>query len=164
MPFGLFRLLDIGSQELAETDMDQKIADFLNRLPDNAPRSKLEPHSDIIAALRKKRYTYRQISQFLCDHLQLDAAPSTIHDFIRVRRGRGKRTDAPAVESRPNAKPRTTPENSPSATPNDLQKKIAALKHRSHNDGETNPRFVYDEAEPLRLLEIPSNGKPDHKN
>jgi hypothetical protein len=101
--------------------MDPKIADLLNCLPDHPPRSKLEPHSDIIAALRKKRYTYRQISQFLHDHLQVDAVPSTILDFLRVRRSRGKNTHASTAVSRPNAKPITTPETRLADTPDDLQ-------------------------------------------
>jgi hypothetical protein len=100
--------------------MDPKIADLLNTLPDNPPRSKLEPHSEIIAALRKKRYTYRQISQFLSEQLHLDVAPSTIHDFLRVRRSRGKTGFASTIEPRRNAKPAITPMTRSVETPDDL--------------------------------------------
>ena len=121
--------------------MDPKITDLLNNIPDNPPRSKLEPHSEVVSALRKKRYTYRQISQFLRDHLQVDAAPSTIHDFIRVRRRRGKRMDAQIVAPRQDAKPVSIPENRQADTPDDLQQRIAALKRRSPREGETKPLF-----------------------
>jgi IS30 family transposase len=144
--------------------MDPKIVDLLNSLPDNPPRSKLEPHSEVISTLRKKRYTYRQISQFLHDHQKVDAAPSTIHDFIRVRRRQGKRTDAEFVQPRRDPKPVSTPETRPAETPDGLQQRIAALKHRSRNDSETKPRFVYDEAEPLQLRDPASNKRHDQEN
>jgi hypothetical protein len=144
--------------------MDPKIADLLNTIPDNPPRSKLEPHSDVIAALRKKRYTYRQISQFLSEHLQVNAAPSTIHDFLRVRRSRARKLRTPVVERRPKAEPVTTPVPRPTQAVGDVKKRIAAFKNRSGKDGETKPRFVYDEAEPLQLREPGSGNENEQKN
>jgi hypothetical protein len=134
--------------------MDPNIAALLSQIPGQPPRSKLEPHSDVIAALRKKRFTYRKIAQFLHDHLALDVSPSTIHDFIRVRRSRGKRGQRSRVEValdlalKPSSSVARLTE-----TADDLKTRIAAIKRRPISDGGTKSRFVYNEAEPLKLTE-----------
>lgn len=68
--------------------MDPVISGLLDDLPDKPPRSKLEAHADVITTLRRKRRTYREIAQFFREHLSITVSPSTIHDFVRVRRGR----------------------------------------------------------------------------
>ncbi len=72
--------------------MDPAISKLVEEISEKPPRSKLEPHAEVIAALRRKRRTYREIAQFFREHLAISVAPSTIHDFVRVRRRRGKRT------------------------------------------------------------------------
>src|SRR5580700_12093703 len=71
--------------------MNPNISKLLDQIPEKPPRSKLELHADVIATLRQKRRTYREIADFFRDHLAITVAPSTIHDFVRVRRRRGKR-------------------------------------------------------------------------
>jgi hypothetical protein len=71
--------------------MDPSISRLLDDISEKPPRSKLEVHADVIATLRRKRRTYREIAEFFREHLALTVAPSTIHDFVRVRRRRGKR-------------------------------------------------------------------------
>ena len=71
--------------------MDPNISKLLDETPQKPPRSKLEVHAEVIAALRQKRRTYCEIADFFREHLAITVAPSTIHDFVRVRRRRGKR-------------------------------------------------------------------------
>ncbi len=127
--------------------MDENLRALLNDLPDKPPRSKLEPHVETIRLLRSKRYTYQEIARFLKEHVAVTAAPSTIHDFVRVRRGRGKM----AGDSHPvRAEPKVTP--LPSVAAGTVQQKIAALKSRASNSNQNKPPFVYDGDEPLKLL------------
>jgi len=128
--------------------MDPKIAALIGNLPEQPGRSKLEQHADVIAELRRKRYTYKQIAQFIQEQFNLSVAQSTIHDFVRVRRRRGKKTatpDVPAAAVRPQRDRET-------GTPGDVQRKIAELKRRSAPTGDNKPTFVYDAEQPLKLV------------
>ena len=132
--------------------MDPIISKLLDDIPDKPPRSKLEPHAEIIAALRRKRQTYREISQFFGEHLNITVAPSTIHDFVRIRRGRGKRSvdsgQGPILRQ-----PRDVPPKATGKLPvadDDTQKRIADLKRRAVAE-EPQPLFTYEEDEPLKL-------------
>ena len=57
----------------------------LSDLPPNPPRSKLEPHRELIRELRREGRTYREISRLFAGRLGLRVAPSTLHSFIKVR-------------------------------------------------------------------------------
>ncbi len=126
--------------------MDPAISKLVDEISEKPTRSKLEPHAEIIAALRRKRRTYREIVQFFQEHLAITVAPSTIHDFVRVRRRRGKRnTDSSEQHAVPSRQ--VTPA---SVVKNDVQQRIAALKRRTPPD-QPQPLFTYEEDEPLKL-------------
>ena len=127
--------------------MDDNSASVLRDIPDKAPRSKLEPHIETIGALRRKRYTYREIARFLHEHFNVDVAPSTIHDFVRIRRRRGKEDKIPSDAPAPK---KTKP--MPQQEAGGVDEKIAALKRRSPASIRPKPLFVYDEDEPLKLV------------
>jgi hypothetical protein len=65
--------------------MDESIQDLLNKLPAKAPRSKLEPHRTLIFELLAKWWTYRDIAALFSDQLKISVAPSTLHNFVKVR-------------------------------------------------------------------------------
>ena len=60
-------------------------------------RSKLEPFADVVETLRRKRWSYRQIADFLREKANLDVDPSTIFDFVKseAKRRRKEQTTAP---------------------------------------------------------------------
>src|SRR5262245_21893799 len=60
--------------------------ELLASLPDQPHRSKLEPYSELIFGLRRKRWTYQRIAYYLSAEFGIVAARNTIHDFVRVRR------------------------------------------------------------------------------
>ena len=51
------------------------LAEFA-KLPLKPPRSKLEPHRELIRELRRKGRTYREVSRLFADRLGLQVAPS----------------------------------------------------------------------------------------
>ena len=115
--------------------MDPAISKLVDEISEKPTRSKLEPHAEIIAALRRKRRTYREIVQFFQEHLAITVAPSTIHDFVRVRRRRGKRTvDSGEQQTVPSRQDRAS-----SATQDDVQQRIAALKLLQINLNRSSP-------------------------
>ena len=65
--------------------MDKHIRNLLDDLSSKPFRSKFKPHRELIRELRRKRHTYQDIAGFFRAHLQLHVAPSTIHNFLKVR-------------------------------------------------------------------------------
>ncbi len=111
----------------------------LDSLPEKAPRSKLEPHLELIRELRRKGRTYREVARLLYERLGLYVAPSTLHSFVKVRAKHRKRQqfELPPAESAPSSSSRIDP--------------IAALKAKSPVPRSTGRRFVFRENEPLKL-------------
>ncbi len=72
--------------------MDETIRKLLDTIPERQPRSKLEPHIDVIRELRRKRRSYQEISVFFKEHLHLPVAPSTLYEFVKSRARQTKKT------------------------------------------------------------------------
>src|ERR1700722_8133269 len=139
----LFGIESVTIGSLQKIAMDPIISKLLEEIPEKPPRSKLEVHADVIATLRRKRRTYCEIAEFFREHLAITVSPSTIHDFVRVRRRRGKRNTASTGEPHI-GKPRddaAPPVKHSSAAD---QRKIAALKSRTPAEP-PQPVFIYNE-------------------
>jgi len=138
----------ISKRELGSS-MDDKIRAVLEGTPDKPPRSKLEPHEDVIRELRRKGRTYEDIAQFFAVHLNITVAPSTIYAFVRVRARRRQRvrTELPPVATKPAPSDLTI-----GATDGDVRRRIEELKRRAPPAELEKPVFHYDENEPLHLI------------
>jgi signal transduction histidine kinase len=64
---------------------------ILEPLPEKPPRSKLEPHRDLIRELRRKGRTYREVAPLFHERLGLHVALSTLHSSVKVRAKHRKR-------------------------------------------------------------------------
>ena len=119
--------------------MEPVLQSILESLPTKPPRSKLEPHRELIRELRRKGRTYREVARLFHERLGLYVAPSTLHSFVKVRAKHRKRQqfELPPVD--------VAPGDSPSFDP------IAALKAKSPLPRSTGRRFVFRENEPLKL-------------
>jgi hypothetical protein len=112
---------------------------ILESLPPKSPRSKLEPHHELIRELRRKGRTYREVAQLFHERLGLYVAPSTLHSFVKVRAKHRKHTqfELPPVES---------------ADAHSVGfASIAALKTKPFFQKPKSARFVFRENEPLTL-------------
>lgn len=108
---------------------------ILESLPQKAPRSKLEPHRELIRELRRKGRTYREVAQLFREQLDLYVAPSTLHSFVKVRAKHRKRTqfELPPLETGHASDP------------------VAALRAKPAIHQTKTSRFVFRENEPLTL-------------
>jgi hypothetical protein len=108
-------------------------------LPPKPPRSKLEPHRDLIRELRRKGQTYRDVARLFQERLGLYVAPSTLFSFVKVRAKHRKRSqfELPPLEA-------------PTADSSALQR-VAALKAKPAVPNAKLARFVFRENEPLTL-------------
>jgi hypothetical protein len=111
-------------------------------LPPKPPRSKLEPHRDLIRELRRKGQTYRDVARLFQERLGLYVAPSTLHSFVKVRAKHRKRSqfELPPMEL-------VATEASP------VLDRVAALKTRPTASNVKPVRFVFRENEPLTLTD-----------
>ena len=76
---------------IANTERQTVLAELAG-LPPKPPRSKLEPHRELIRELRRKGRTYREVAHLFHDRLGLHVALSTLHSFVKVRAKHRKRT------------------------------------------------------------------------
>jgi hypothetical protein len=104
-------------------------------LPPKPPRSKLEPHRELIRELRRGGRTYREVAQLFRERLGLYVAPSTLHSFVKVRAKHRKRTqfELPPLET---------------AAETDS---VSVLRARPIFSKPKPTRFVFRENEPLTL-------------
>ena len=114
------------------------LADFSD-LPPKPPRSKLEPHRELIRELRRKGRTYREVSRLFAERLGLRVAPSTLHSFVKVRARHRKQVqfELPAGE---------LPSDQPL-----VNARLAAFKAKPTAQESKRSRFVFRENEPLTL-------------
>lgn len=111
----------------------------LGDLPPKPPRSKLEPHRELIRELRRKGRTYREVAQLFHERLGLYVAPSTLHSFVKVRANHRKRAqfELPPLDA--------------AATESPALGRIAALRAKPDALKAKPARFVFRENEPLAL-------------
>ena len=119
--------------------MEPELRTILASLPPKPPRSKLEPHRELIRELRRKGRTYREVSRLFNDRLGLYVAPSTLHSFVKVRAKHRKRMqfELPPSES--------------AAADLSASESVAALKAKPTVRNTKPARFVFRENEPLTL-------------
>jgi len=65
--------------------MEPELQTIIESLTQKPPRSKLEPHRELIRELRRKGRTYREVAKLFNERLGLYVAPSTLHSFVKVR-------------------------------------------------------------------------------
>ena len=144
---------------------------ILKSLPPQAPRSRLHPYSELIREMRKRKRSYREITEVLRDQFGLKAGISTVRDFLRAqtksqtkRPGRDNQnlsTTRNRKELRGTNKEREALEGTArqekafESTERHFQKSI----QRGLSKPTNKPRFEYNSEEPLRIL--PKQGNPD---
>jgi len=136
---------------------DTSLTESVELLPSGNPRSKLEPHYNLIRELRRRRCTYKQVAQYLADQMGLSVTPSTIHSFVAIR---AKRKSARPLEYElpPLADPECSEATSRPIADREGDAQNAIERLRSRPAAPTKPpRFKY-EGEALRLP-APSKGR-----
>lgn len=136
--------------------MDERLRTLIDEIPERPPRSKLEPHLEVIRELRRKGRTYQEIAQFFGEHLKVTVAASTIHAFVQVRAHRRQRREPfelpPAAEQEIETAPAAADVGRTASTEAGVMERIEALKRRRPPEKPSKPRFEYDESQPLQVV------------
>jgi len=140
---------DYNSERTSQATMDPDLKKIPAELPIKPPRSRLEPYREFIEELRSRGRTYRDIAGILAEKCAVRVTGSGVHDFLRSRtRSAGRNTQSSPL---PASQPVPAETSSSSASSDEVQRKIAALKART-TAAEPGPRgFEYDPEQPLRL-------------
>jgi hypothetical protein len=136
---------------------DNSFKAILDTLPPKPARSRLEPYAELIHELRSRGRTYREIARILSERCDIQTSRSTVNDFVRAR---SKRPRNP--QKRGSLGPKNRPEDfvlltktkisaETSAAPDEIQKRIADLKHRQAATKTDSQIFHYDPDKPLHL-------------
>jgi hypothetical protein len=134
--------------------MEKALQAVLDSLPPRR-RSKLEPYAALIRALRARGRSYREIVTILRDRCGLRVATHTVYHFVRMR---AQKTSAKGPPRRqPSGLPRSSdmgPLSPPRGhdSPEDVWRRIAAVKQRAPSTAAEPKAFEFDEHEPLRLI------------
>ena len=120
--------------------MEPELRTILEYSPQKPPRSKLEPHRDLIRELRRSGRTYREVARLFHERFGLHVALSTLHSFVKVRAKHRKRTQF-----------ELPPMGLAAAAVSPVLDPVAALKAKSAVREAKRARFVFRENEPLTL-------------
>ena len=120
--------------------MEPEPRTILEYSPQKPPRSKLEPHRELIRELRRKGRTYREVARLFHERLGLHVALSTLHSFVKVRAKHRKRTQF-----------ELPPVGLAAAAVSPVLERVAALKAKPAVREAKRARFVFRENEPLTL-------------
>jgi hypothetical protein len=147
----------------SEEIVDAKCEAILNSLPTKEPRSRLEPYGELITEMRKRGYSYREITQVLKKACGLKVGTSTVNDFVlRRSRSKAKRSVSPSgtIETKQNRRALTGTYRNTKAQESTRQaqkelegtaKTIKELKDRPLKTRAKKLLFEYNPDEPLRL-------------
>jgi IS30 family transposase len=149
--------------------MDDKVHEILDNLPPKPPRSRLDPHFELIDEMRRRGRTYKEIARVLAETCQVKSSPSNIYYFVRLRareakRARSRRAEQNVAEPRASSKVASAPSLVRSTGPHvnlpeDMVQRIAAVRNRKPPEPPPTG-FSFDPNEPLRLID-PGKRKPD---
>jgi hypothetical protein len=143
--------------------MDAKFEAILNNLPAKQPRSHLEPYRGLIHQMRKRGFSYREISQVLKKQCGLKVGSSTVNDFVLAQaRSKDKLFRAPSKKLATNKDARaligltSTYKDSegtggPCMAFEDTARTIKAVKDKLPRSHTKKRVFEYNPDEPLRI-------------
>jgi hypothetical protein len=77
---------------------EREIEELLKTIPEDEPRSQLEPYRELILRLRRQGRTYHRILEIINEKFGVQVAYATLYDFIQ-RRSRPRDEEPAAPES-----------------------------------------------------------------
>jgi IS30 family transposase len=142
--------------------LKDQLQEILDSLGEKPPRSRLAPYREFVLTLLRRKYAYRDIQRILREKCQVQVSISTLHGFVRTQEKpkRSTGTNAGSKHSVPQGvgKQERTPvpvklKSPPTAgIPDEIRRKIAALKEQTPQTEPDTKLFEYDPSQPLHLV------------
>lgn len=135
--------------------MNPELQRIYDSIPEDKPRSRLEPYRELILRWRRQGRTYHRIRQLLVDQFNVQVAYVVLYRFIQSR-SRPRKVQ-PDIELQPEPeqtdKP-VTPKGHIKLSPEEVAQQralIQDLRNKPVVVPEVRKRFVYNPDEPLIL-------------
>ena len=133
--------------------------EILDGLPERPPRSRLEPYRELILEMRRRGRPLREMAQVLGEKCGVMVVPSTIHDFVNAASMRERKSE-PKPLGKARASKLIPPGTNLEAAPDEVERRISALKATQKPPPTVPERFRFESGEPLRLSK-PSKAKTE---
>ena len=139
--------------------MNRELRQLLEELPERLPRSKLFPYSELIAEMRCRNYSYREIARFLAEHCEVHITHNAVRNYVKRRclESHGAFTSPDAGLQDASIAGASSAESQKRSTSREgmeaVRERIAALKTRRHAETPEGPSFRFDPSQPLRLTD-----------
>jgi hypothetical protein len=78
--------------------MNQKLQQIYDSVPEDQPRSRLEPYRELILRWRRQGRTYRRIQELLKDKCDLQISYLALYEFVQSRSRPRKAQPEPEIE------------------------------------------------------------------
>lgn len=141
--------------------MNAELQRIFESIPEDTPRSRLEPYRELILRWRRQGRTYRRIKTLLADQCSIQVSTTMLFKFVKSR-SRPRKTESEAepqlVVLAPAPPDRVAPEQVAQQpirlSLEDIARQralIQALRDKPVIVPEVRKRFVYDPDEPLTL-------------
>jgi hypothetical protein len=130
---------------------------LLEELPERGPRSRLHPYGDLIAEMRHRNYSYREIARFLAERCGFQITHNAVRNYVKQycleSRGPQPSPKSAGQQALPAVAAPTKSEESRSSREemDEVRQRIATLKTRRHSGTPDEPSFGFDPTQPLRL-------------
>jgi hypothetical protein len=135
--------------------MDERLEKIFESIPDDEPRSRLEPYHELILRWRRQGRSYRRIRQLLAEKCDVKVAYVTLYKFIQ-RRSRSKadpQTEAQLAIIMPVRSEEKSPLRLSRPSPEEIAAMREAARASNHKpvfaSEERQELFVYDPDKPL---------------
>jgi hypothetical protein len=137
--------------------MNPELQRIFDNVPEDKPRSRLEPFREVILRWRRQGRTYRRIQELLADECSIQVSTTMLFKFVKAR----SRPRKPESKAEPESPPMQTPTEQamtfrprPRRTPEETAAMREAASASNHKpvfqiEPETKPLFVYNPSRPL---------------
>src|SRR6266567_3052027 len=78
--------------------MKEELQRIFDSVPEDKPRSRLEPYQELILRWRRQGRTYRRICDLLAEKCDIKVADMTLHEFVQKRSRPRKAQPEPEIE------------------------------------------------------------------
>ncbi len=85
-------------RKLGVSPMNEDLLRIADSVPEDGPRSRLEPYREVILRWRRQGRSYRRICQLLGDKFGLKVGRTALHEFVRRRSRPRKAAPEPEID------------------------------------------------------------------
>jgi hypothetical protein len=130
--------------------MNPELQRIFDSVPEDEPRSRLEPYRELILRWRRQGRSYRRIRELLVEHFGANIGKSALHKFVQRRSCPRKNQPEAELQAEP-AQTKSAPTKLSSGEVANQRALIQHLRNKPVIVREVRKRFVYNPDEPLIL-------------